>query len=101
MLSSHLVANLERVCDYLVVLVDSRVQLAGDVEELLAQHHRLVGPRREAANRRRVHPGRVLLLVGAPPPLLTARPQPHELRVGLPLADRSRAARFLGFSFQS
>ncbi len=31
-LSSHLVADLERVCDYLVVLVDSRVQLAGEIE---------------------------------------------------------------------
>ena len=36
MLSSHLVADLERVCDYLVVLVDSRVRVAGDVDELLA-----------------------------------------------------------------
>jgi ABC-2 type transport system ATP-binding protein len=47
-LSSHLVADLERVCDYLVVLVDSRVQLAGEIEGLLASHHRLTGPRREA-----------------------------------------------------
>jgi len=45
MLSSHLVADIERVCDYLVVLVDSRVQVSGDVDELLASHHRLVGPR--------------------------------------------------------
>jgi hypothetical protein len=37
-LSSHLVADLERVCDYLIVLVASRVQLAGEVEELLASH---------------------------------------------------------------
>ena len=36
-LSSHLVADLERVCDYLVVLVASRVQLAGPVDELLAR----------------------------------------------------------------
>ena len=35
-LSSHLVSDLERVCDYLVVLVDSRVRVAGDVEALLA-----------------------------------------------------------------
>ncbi len=47
-LSSHLVADLERVCDYLIVLVGSRVRLAGDVEELLATHRRLTGPRREA-----------------------------------------------------
>ena len=45
MLSSHLVADIERVCDYLIVLVDSRVQLSGDVDELLASHHRLIGPR--------------------------------------------------------
>jgi ABC-2 type transport system ATP-binding protein len=48
-LSSHLVADLERVCDYLVLLVAGRVALAGDVEELLASHHRLVGPRRDPA----------------------------------------------------
>ncbi len=47
LLSSHLVADLERVCDYLVVLVASRVQLAGEVDDLLASHHRLIGPRRE------------------------------------------------------
>ncbi|HTX01205.1 MAG TPA: ABC transporter ATP-binding protein [Acidimicrobiales bacterium] len=46
-LSSHLVADLERVCDYLVVLVDSRVQIAGDIDELQASHHRLTGPRRD------------------------------------------------------
>lgn len=44
-LSSHLVADLERVCDYLVVLVGSLVQVAGDIEGLLATHHRLTGPR--------------------------------------------------------
>ena len=32
-LSSHLVSDLERVCDYLIVLVDSRVQLAGEVDD--------------------------------------------------------------------
>jgi ABC-2 type transport system ATP-binding protein len=46
-LSSHLVADLERVCDYLVVLVASRVQVAGEVDELLASHHRLIGPRHD------------------------------------------------------
>jgi len=48
-LSSHLVADLERVCDHLVVLVASRIQLAGDVEELLAHHHLLTGPQRDPA----------------------------------------------------
>jgi ABC-2 type transport system ATP-binding protein len=46
-LSSHLVADLERVCDYLIVLVASRVKVAGDVDDLLATHHRLTGPRRD------------------------------------------------------
>jgi ABC-2 type transport system ATP-binding protein len=46
-LSSHLVADLERACDYLIVLVDSRVRVAGEVEDLLATHHRLSGPRRD------------------------------------------------------
>lgn len=49
-LSSHLVADLERVCDYLIVLVTSRVQIAGEVDELLASHHLLTGPRRDPAS---------------------------------------------------
>ena len=47
LLSSHLVADLERVCDHLIVLVDSRLQVAGEVDDLLASHRRLVGPRRD------------------------------------------------------
>ncbi len=47
LLSSHVVSDLERVCDYLVVLVDSEVQVEGEVDDLLATHHRLTGPRRE------------------------------------------------------
>jgi ABC-2 type transport system ATP-binding protein len=49
-LSSHLVADLERVCDHLLVLVDSRVRVTGQVDELLATHHRLTGPRRDPAS---------------------------------------------------
>ena len=48
-LSSHLVADLERVCDYLIVLVGSRVRVAGPVDELLAAHYLLAGPRRDPA----------------------------------------------------
>ena len=46
-LSSHLISDIERVCDYLIVLTASRVRLAGETEELLASHHRLTGPRRD------------------------------------------------------
>jgi len=46
-LSSHLIADLERVCDYLIVLVASEVRVAGEVSELLATHRRLSGPRRD------------------------------------------------------
>ena len=49
-LSSHVVADLERVCDHLVVLVDSRVRVSGEVDTLLATHHRLTGPRRDPAS---------------------------------------------------
>jgi ABC-2 type transport system ATP-binding protein len=48
-LSSHLVADLERVCDYLIVLAASRAQIAGEVEELLATHYRVIGGRRDPA----------------------------------------------------
>ncbi len=50
LLSSHLTADLERVCDYLVVLFSSQVQLAGDVNDLLGNHHRLSGVRHDPGN---------------------------------------------------
>ncbi|WP_327708685.1 ABC transporter ATP-binding protein [Streptomyces sp. NBC_00464] len=47
-LSSHLVSDLERVCDHLISLVASRVQLAGDVDDLISTHFRLTTARRDA-----------------------------------------------------
>jgi ABC-2 type transport system ATP-binding protein len=47
LLSSHLLADLERVCDYLIVLNSAQVQLVGAVDELVAEHCRLVGPRHD------------------------------------------------------
>ena len=49
-LSSHLIADIERVCDYLIVLVGSRVVAAGPADELLATHRLLSGPRRDPAS---------------------------------------------------
>jgi ABC-2 type transport system ATP-binding protein len=54
-LSSHLVADLERVCDHLIMLASSRVQLCGDIEELLAEHQILTGPRKDTAAIERSH----------------------------------------------
>lgn len=48
LLSSHVVSDLERVCDYLIVLVDSEVRVEGDVEALVDGHRRVTGPRRDA-----------------------------------------------------
>ncbi len=49
-LSSHLITDIERVCDYLIVLAGSRVVAAGPAEELLATHRLLSGPRRDPAS---------------------------------------------------
>jgi ABC-2 type transport system ATP-binding protein len=48
LLSSHVLAELERVADYLIVLSRGRVQLAGEVDDLLARHRLLTGPAAEA-----------------------------------------------------
>jgi ABC-2 type transport system ATP-binding protein len=44
LLSSHNVGELERVCDHLVLVTDGRVQLAGEIDDLLAGHRVLTGP---------------------------------------------------------
>jgi ABC-2 type transport system ATP-binding protein len=54
-LSSHLVADMERVVDYLILLSASRVQLSGDIDALLAEHRVLVGPRKDTAAIARTH----------------------------------------------
>ena len=46
LLSSHILADLERSCDYLLVLQGGRVQLSGVVDDIVAGHRQLVGPRR-------------------------------------------------------
>jgi ABC-2 type transport system ATP-binding protein len=49
-LSSHLVADLERTCDYLILLASSRVQVAGDIDELLRAHCVLTGARTDVTH---------------------------------------------------
>ncbi|GAB7187064.1 ABC transporter ATP-binding protein [Kitasatospora sp. Ki12] len=48
-LSSHVITDLERVCDYLLLISGARVQLAGPCEDLIAEHYRIVGRRRAAS----------------------------------------------------
>jgi ABC-2 type transport system ATP-binding protein len=43
--SSHLLGDLERICNYLILLASSKVQLTGEVDRLVGVHHRLAGPR--------------------------------------------------------
>jgi ABC-2 type transport system ATP-binding protein len=54
-LSSHLVADLERVCDYIIQLAASRVQLCGDIDTVVAEHQILVGPRKDTTAIERDH----------------------------------------------
>ena len=48
LLSSHVLAELERVADYLILLSRGQVQVAGEVDDLLASHRVLTGPAGEA-----------------------------------------------------
>jgi ABC-2 type transport system ATP-binding protein len=54
-LSSHLLADMERVVDYLILLSASRVQLCGDIDALLAEHRVLVGRRQGTAAIAKTH----------------------------------------------
>jgi ABC-2 type transport system ATP-binding protein len=54
-LSSHLIADIERICDHLILLAGSRVQLCGDIETLLAEHRVLTGPRKDTTAIARTH----------------------------------------------
>ena len=54
-LSSHLVTDIERVCDHLILLAASHVQLCGDIEDLLARHRVLIGPRKDSTAIERDH----------------------------------------------
>ncbi|MCU1461094.1 MAG: transporter, ATP-binding protein [Acidimicrobiales bacterium] len=46
-LSSHLLSDIEKVSDHLIVMASSRVRVAGDIATLLASHRLLTGPHRD------------------------------------------------------
>jgi ABC-2 type transport system ATP-binding protein len=54
-LSSHLLADIERVCDHLILVASSHVQLCGDIDTVLGQHRILVGPRKDTTALARAH----------------------------------------------
>ncbi len=55
LLSSHIISELERICDHLFVLSASQVQLAGDIQGIVQEHKRLVGPRQSEENIASIH----------------------------------------------
>ncbi|UVS79815.1 ABC transporter ATP-binding protein [Actinokineospora sp. UTMC 2448] len=48
LLSSHVMSDLRDTCDWLVVLNGGRVQVSGDIDELIAGHRLLTGPAEDA-----------------------------------------------------
>ncbi len=54
LLSSHILSDLERICDHVVVLSHGHVQLAGDIDEVVAAHRLLIGPRCDPSRLARV-----------------------------------------------
>jgi ABC-2 type transport system ATP-binding protein len=55
LLSSHIIADLERVCDYIIILSASHVQLTGEIDEIVRTHKLLVGPRADPAAVASIH----------------------------------------------
>jgi ABC-2 type transport system ATP-binding protein len=54
LLSSHMVGELERVCDYLIILNAARVQFSGDLDTFVEEHRLLVGQKAEPTEIARV-----------------------------------------------
>lgn len=55
MLSSHIITELERACDYLILLAGGQVRLAGEIDDVLRTHKRLIGPRTDAVSIASLH----------------------------------------------
>jgi ABC-2 type transport system ATP-binding protein len=87
-LSSHLVTDLERVCDHLILLAAARVQLCGDIDTVLAEHQVLVGPRKDTTAIENAH-----TLVQA---VRTARQSTLLIRLGGPVMDPAFEAAGVG-----
>ena len=55
LLSSHILTDLERVCDYMILLSASQVQLAAPIDDIVGAHRVLSGPRSDVSDVERVH----------------------------------------------
>ena len=55
LMSSHLVHDLEQVCDHLILISAAKVRLCGEIDAILAEHKILVGPRRDTASLAQTH----------------------------------------------
>jgi len=55
LLSSHIVGDLERICDHLILMAEGEVQFAGELDRFGTSYRLLVGPRAEPARVARVH----------------------------------------------
>ena len=89
-MSSHLTADLERVCDHVVLLARARTQLCGDIAHVIDAHALLTGPPGKLAGLERDHHvvaaeqasghAKVLARLGVRPvdPAWTIRPAPFE-----------------------
>jgi ABC-2 type transport system ATP-binding protein len=87
-LSSHVIADLEDVCDHLVLLGAGRVQVAGEIEAVLGGHRLLTGPR-DLADRL---PGSCAVVSSS----LTDRQASLLVRCGEPVHDPRWSARPVG-----
>ncbi len=101
LLSSHLVNDLERVCDHMILLAAARPQLCGAIEAILSEHKILVGPRRETSAIARDHavieiqntPRQTTVLVRVRGPIVDPNWEVHDVRLEeLVIAYMSRAA---------
>ena len=105
LLSSHLVNDLERVCDHVVLLTRAQPELCGDIDEILAEHRILTGPCRDTTVVQRDHtvveithtPRETTMLVRLRRPLLDPTWEVHPVGLEeLILAYMSKAAPPLG-----
>ena len=97
-LSSHIVADLERVCDHLVILSTAEVQLAGEIEGIVASHRVLTGPRTDPVGGRARPRGDPREPHAAPDDVARARQRPRLRHVlgaarGRSRGDRARVPR--------